>query len=568
MKDWKIKDPAGSSHPHSLPSLFPEAAVNVLLARGMETEQQLRYFLQPPHRLPYCPLRLDGMEAAVKRILPLAGAVTGRTQESRVGIVGDFDVDGITGTALLVEGLGELGLDTIPYLPHRVSEGHGLSSAAVEYMAEQGAGLVITVDCGVSSVQEVAEANKLGIDVIITDHHFPPTNAPSAAAIINPRMPGNEYPFPNLCGAGLAYKLVQGLFQVRGRATPPHLAELAALGTIADLVPLEDENRFLVKAGLKQLSQTERPGLRAMYRRAGLEGRPVTSEAVAFQLAPRLNAAGRMGHAEDSLKLLTTMCQQKAEVLAEKLEGQNRQRRILTREVVEDVLAQLDGAGDLPPLILAEHPGITPGIAGLVASHLAEEFQRPAVALAQIGQNRFTGSGRSVPAFNLIEALNTCSDLFLRHGGHAQAAGFVISQDSIPPLQARLNDVVAEAMSGSPEPAALPIDCELTLTEISPGLLRLLDQLEPYGMGNPKPLFLTRNLEIVEIRNVGSEGQHLKLLVSDGRRRLPALLFHRAEGWQGGSGPVDLVYSISSDYWRGKKRINLVVQDFRNSDRG
>ena len=565
MKDWKIKDPANSAHSSSLPGHLPAAAVRVLLARGVETEQQLRFFLQPPHRLPYCPMRLDGMGAAVQRILPLVGDSTGKAGGPRVGIVGDFDVDGITGAALLTEGLGLLGLATVPYLPHRVSEGHGLSSAAVEFMAAQGVGLIVTVDCGVSSVQEVTQANNLGMDVIITDHHVPPERPPAAAAIINPRIPGNEYPFPQLCGAGLAYKLAQGLFQVRGRATPPNLAELAALGTIADLVPLEDENRYLVKAGLKQLSRTERPGLKAMYRRAGLEGKPITSEAVAFQLAPRLNAAGRMGHAEDSLNLLTTTSQDEAETLAEKLEGQNRQRRLLTREVVEDLQARFEGASDLPSFIVAEHPKLTPGIAGLVASHLVEKFQRPAVALAQISYEKVVGSGRSVPWFNLIGALNSCPELFFRHGGHPQAAGFMTSPEKIPPLKSILNDLAAAQRKAIDAPSALSINCELALSEISHTLLHLLDQLEPYGMGNPKPLFLTRNLEISDIRNVGSEGQHLKLLVSDGRRRLPALLFHRAGEWQGGTGYVDLVYSISSDYWRGKRRISLVVEDFRPS---
>ena len=515
--------------------------------------------------MPYCPMRLGGMEKAVQLILQLADKSVAGSKKPRVGIVGDFDVDGVTGTALLVAGLEYLGLQTIPYLPHRVSEGHGLSSAAVELMATQGASLIITVDCGVSSEQEVEQANLMGMDVIVTDHHVPPVKPPAAAAIINPRIPGNEYPFPHLCGAGLAFKLVQGLFQVRGEPIPPDLVGLAALGTIADLVPLHDENRHLVKEGLRQLSRTDRPGLKAMYRLAGLDGKPITSETVAFQLAPRLNAAGRMGHANDSLKLLTTEDQREASELAEKLERQNRERRILTRRVVDDVYSQLTALGNIPSFIVAEHPGITPGIAGLVAGNLTERFQRPAVALARVTDEVVVGSGRSIPVFNLVGAFNSCADLFVRHGGHAQAAGFTINREYIPLLQARLTSIAAEALAGSDPNPALSIDCELSLSEISPPLLEILDKMEPFGTGNPKPLFLTRGLEVVEITRIGSEGQHLKLIVSDGKRRMKALIFNRGEDWKEVSGRIDLAYSISCDYWRGKKQTNLVAEKFRRS---
>ena len=277
---------------------YHHSLAKVLAARGVETEQQLRLFLNPPHRLPYCPMRLSGMEAALRRLrrmVPAKQAPRHARRVEKVGIVGDFDVDGITGTAILVEGLADFGIEVIPYLPHRVSEGHGLSREAVHFLADNGVELIITVDCGVSSVREVDLAGSLGIDVIITDHHIPPDDLPEAVAVINPAMPGSEYPFPHLCGAGLALKLIQGLYQLMGLPMPRSLLELAALGTIADMVPLLDENRYLVKEGLVELSQTRRPGLRAMYRLAKLEDKPITAETVAFQIAPRLNAAGRMG---------------------------------------------------------------------------------------------------------------------------------------------------------------------------------------------------------------------------------------------------------------------------------
>ena len=290
---------------HTLPAGLPPALVRILLARGIDSAEQLQCFLQPPHHLPYSPLRLSGMEAALRRLSRTVNSGLPGMGE-KVGIVGDFDVDGITGTAILVEGLADFGIEAVPYLPHRVAEGHGLSTDAVQYLAGQDVGLIVTVDCGVSSAGEVEEAHRLGMDAIITDHHVPPADPPVATAIINPRVPGNEYPFLHLCGAGLAFKLMQGLYHLQGRPAPPGLLELACLGTIADVVPLLDENRYLVKAGLKELGRTQRPGLHALYRLAGLGDKPVTAETVAFQIAPRLNAAGRMGHAVDSLRLLTT----------------------------------------------------------------------------------------------------------------------------------------------------------------------------------------------------------------------------------------------------------------------
>ena len=566
MKNWKIRNHSHREPGHSLPDHLPPAAVIILLARGIETDQQFQLFLRPPHRLPYCPMRLNGMDLAVQRILTEASKNKCGTEPAKMGIVGDFDVDGITGTALLVEGLEHFGLETVPYLPHRVSEGHGLSVAAVEFMAERGVKLIITVDCGVSSIDEVSRAHDLGIDVIVTDHHVPPSQPPKAVAIINPRIPGNEYPFPHLCGAGLALKLMQGLFQLRGQAVPPSLLELAAMGTIADLVPLKDENRYLVEEGLKQLSRTTRPGLKAMYRLSSLENKPITSETVAFQLAPRLNAAGRMGHAGDSLSLLTTRCQRRAEVLAETLESQNRERRVLTREVVDAVQAHLDRFDALPPFLVVENPGITPGIAGLVAGNLTDKYQRPAVALSQVDEDTFIGSGRSIPAFNLVNALDSCARLFVRHGGHAQAAGFTIRRDNIISLKEQLEQIATDSLAPAVLRPDLFIDAEIGLEELTPALLDFLDRLEPFGMGNPKPLFMTRGLAIGEVRKIGSEGQHLKLDVSHGHGSWTALIFNGGDRWPPDTRRVDLVYTVNRDSWRGKEQLSLVVEDFRVSD--
>ena len=564
MKHWQFRRrPAESESSKSFPQV-PKAISEVLLARGFEGEDSLQCFLNPPHRLPHSPMRLSGMEAAIQRLqraLPTAKP----TQNSgeMVGIVGDFDVDGITGTAVLVEGLSWLGVETIPYVPHRVSEGHGLSSESVKYLADRGVSLIVTVDCGVSSVEEATLAAQLGIDVIITDHHVPPNRPPEVAAIINPAMPGNEYPFQHLCGAGLAFKLMQALYMIQGKQLPESLLELVALGTIADVVPLIDENRYLVREGLERLGKTERPGLTELYRNSGLTGKPISAESVAFQIAPRLNAAGRMGHAADSLRLLTTRNLDEAAALAQQLESQNRERQEFTRQLDSLATSYVESLEELPPFIIFSNPLMTPGIAGLVAGRLAQRYQRPSVALAPMEDGTFMASGRSIPSFNLIGAFNSCSSLFVRHGGHAQAAGFTLAAENLPILEARLNELALSALDGADLLQVVDIDAAIGLGEISEELLQWLDRLEPFGEGNPRPTFITEDLQVKQTWKMGAQGQHLKLLVTDGRRSFPVLAFNRADEWTEDSRKIDLVYSIEVDYWRGKKQINLLAVDFR-----
>ena len=567
MKYWQLKrSPAESDSPNAF-SHLPRAISEVLLARGFDGEDSLQCFLNPPHRLPHCPMRLSGMEEALQRLQrAMPTAEPSRNPGEKVGIVGDFDVDGITGTAVLLEGLSGLGIEIIPYVPHRVSEGHGLSRESVHYLSGQGVTLIITVDCGVSSIKEAALAGRMGIDVIITDHHVPPAEPPAVAAIINPGMPGNEYPFQHLCGAGLAFKLMQGLYKIQGKPLPEPLLELVALGTIADVVPLVDENRYLVREGLKRLATTERPGLAELYRNGSLTGKPITAENVAFQIAPRLNSAGRMGHAADSLRLLITRNADEAAALAQQLESQNRERQELTRRLDALATAFVDSLEELPPFIVFSDPMVTPGVAGLVAGRLAERYHRPSVALAPLEDGTYLASGRSIPSFNLIGAFNSCSSLFIRHGGHSRAAGFTLAAENLPELERRLNELALSALAGTDLLQAVDIDAAIGLGDISEELLYWLDQLEPFGEWNPKPTFITENLEVMESRKMGAQGQHLKLLVTDGRRSMPVLAFNRANDWPESARKIDLVYSIEVDYWRGKRQVNLLAVDFRPAD--
>ena len=555
-KRWDLPPPVKD---HSLPPDLPSAVVKVLVHRNIDTDEKLRIFLEPPQRLPYDPLRLPGMDQAVPRLYRAI------QQQEKVGVFGDFDVDGVTGSAVIAEGLEPFGTQVVPYLPHRTEEGHGLSTAAVEHLVNQGVSLIVTVDCGVSSSEEVAHAQGLGADVIITDHHLPQSGLPNAAAIINPKLPGGDYPFNALCGAGLAFKLVQGVYEFYGQPWDRSLLELAALGTIADLVPLLDENRYLVAEGLGEMAHTNRPGLQALYRRAGVLGDFLTTEIVAFQVTPRLNSAGRIGHALDSYRLLTTKSSEEAEALAEKLEGLNQERRRLTDEAMALAHQQVSvwaDSGTMPAVLLVSGSAITRGVAGLVAGRLAESFHRPAVAIS-IENDFVVGSGRSIPEFDIFEAFNSCQDLFVRFGGHSQAAGFTLAREKLPLLEERLNAIAEKTLNSWESRPALDIDAEVRLDDLAGDTLGWLSTLEPFGSGNPQPIFLTRRARVVEARYVGKTGQHLRLKVVGGQQRWTALAFNQAERWADGTATVDLVYSVSKDHWQGEEQLTLRVLDFR-----
>ncbi|MFQ6028134.1 MAG: single-stranded-DNA-specific exonuclease RecJ [Dehalococcoidia bacterium] len=555
-KQWQL---AETSQSHTLPPDLSPMAARVLLARGISSAEQLQFFLEPPHRLPHDPLRLHGMDRALQRLYRAI------QQGEKVGIFGDFDVDGVTGAAIITEGIASFGVPVIPYLPHRVEEGHGLSADAVQHLADAGASLIVTVDCGITSVEEVAQARSRGVDVIITDHHTPPALLPDAEAIINPKMADNQYPFEHLSGAGLGFKLIQGLFQYHGQPWSRGLLELAALGTIADLVPLVDENRYLVQQGLAELAKTQRVGLRALYQRAGIDPSVLNAETVSFQIAPRLNSPGRMSHAENSLQLLTTTSPEEADALAEQLEALNQDRRDLTEQAYAVAYDQVQQQEYMPSLLLVSNQHLTPGISGLVAGRLAEAFHRPSVVLAATDEEQLVASGRSIPEFDLIKAFTTCQDLFVRYGGHSQAAGFTIRRDRLPLLEERLLAVAAELLGEGDLQPLLAIDAEVKIADLTEDFIRWLNSLEPFGKANPQPVFLTRRLQVKDLRYLGKAGQHLRLRLRQGDQEITALAFNQADHWV--DVPyLDLVYTVTIDRWRGTETVNLKVLDFKPSE--
>jgi len=483
----------------------------------------------------------------------------------RVGVFGDFDVDGITGTAIISEGLSSLGVPVTPYLPHRVDEGHGLSNAAIDALADEGVTLIVTVDTGITSFDEVDYAKSRGVEVIITDHHLPHDGVPDAVTSLNPKIPGGDYPFFELCGAGIGFKLIQGLFEFYGQPWDPGLLELAALGTIADLVPLLDENRYLVQEGLRELANTRRPGLRALYSSARVDADEITAETVSFQIAPRLNSAGRIGDPMDSYKLLTTTSADEAGALTHKLESLNMERRAATEEAYIIADQRVEELGELPSLLVISDERFQRGVAGLIAGRLVDRYRRPAIVIAVEGEFS-VASGRSIPEFNIVAAMESCEDLLVRFGGHSQAAGLTIPTDAIPQLKTRLEAYSDSSLETQGLVRNVEIDAIITLDELDEVMVRWINDLEPYGPGNTRPAFASMGVKVLEYFHMGREQQHLRLRVETNGSQFTALAFNQADKWKANTEYVDLAFTVMNDSFRGKGAIALRLLDFKASE--
>ena len=535
---------------------LPPIVARLLNSRGITGRSGLESFLNPTS---HEPTLLPGMEQATQRL------VSAIDQVETVGVFGDFDVDGVTSTALVAQGCTDLGLKIVPYIPDRMTEGHGLNEAAVLTLREQGVSVLVTVDCGITSTKEVILAQELGVDVIITDHHVPPASLPPASAIVSSKLDHSEYPFPDLSGAGLALKLVEGLHDVLQRPWKRNLLELAALSTVADMVPLKGENRYLVREGIKELRNTHRPGLSALYKHAGVRPDYIDTETISFLIAPRLNAAGRMEHASAAYRILLTESASEADDLAAHLETLNRQRQEHTAEAWARARDKVSAWDSLPPVLLVSDDQLSPGIAGLVASRLVEEFHRPAITVS-IMEDVARGSARSIPEVDLVkDVLAHCGDLFTRHGGHPQAAGFEMPRENLTSLQDRMERLDGESFSNLDGASCLYFDAEVLLKKLPGETFRWLKRLEPFGVDNPTPTFLTRNLRPVNARQVGKQGQHLRLKLKDERVVWDAMAFRMWDRWVPDTPLLDVVYTIGTDWRGGTEVLGLKVLDFRPS---
>ena len=550
-KEWRLSPspPAGFAGTLGLPPF----QAHLLYNRGIRRPEELEPYLSADSRLVNDPLLLPDMDRAVER---LARALA---DDEVVGVFGDFDTDGVTGTALLVLALRDLGLKPIPYLPNRVDEGHGLNSEAVKSFQWQGVSLMVTVDCGSSSPDEVELASSVGIDTVITDHHSLPRVLPEAVALVNPGRPDSEFPYGGLTGAGLAYKLAEALYKSLGRPTPDYLVELAALGTVADVGPLTGENRHLVRAGLERINQTQHTGLRALIDRSGLKQGSLDTDSLAFALIPRLNAAGRLADATLSLELLLAPPMEKAAKIADELERHNSERRRLTMEGVTEAIHQVDRDGALPNMIFVGHESWLPGIVGLIASSLAERYHHPAVALV-VGESVCRGSARSVVEFDIVDALRQCQGLFQRFGGHPQAAGFTLATADLPALKQELTSIAEEKLGNIRLAPSINVDCQ-----ISPALLDanlgFIETMAPFGEGNPAPVFLTRNARVTAARQVGSRGDHLKMRLAHSGVEWEAIAFRHGDRGVRAGDRLDLVYTVGLDDWGPEPTLQLTVQD-------
>ncbi|HEY42141.1 MAG TPA: single-stranded-DNA-specific exonuclease RecJ [Dehalococcoidia bacterium] len=537
-----------------VPGLSPLMA-QLAFNRGLADPSQLEPFLAADERLSADPFLLPDMHQAVSRVY--RALLSGEN----IAVYGDFDADGITATALLVQGLGFLEGRPIPYIPSRLGEGHGLRTGVLRQLREQGISLVITVDCGVTGVVEVQQARRTGLDIVITDHHTPLDEVPPAVAVVDPKLPGSKYPFSELAGVGVAYKLLQALLRSVGQERYlDSLLDLVALGTVADMTPLLSENRYLVKRGLEMLNAAPRLGLREMINQARLTVGSVASENISWVIAPRLNTASRMDHALPSYELLMTESPERAQELAAWLEKKNAERQELTSKATARAREQVEEQGILPLLMVGDE-SYPAGIAGLVAGRLADEFYRPTVVVG-VGRRTSTGSCRSIPEFNIIDALSHCSDLFTRFGGHAQAAGFVMPTRYLPALREKLLETAAIELDGVDLRPRLDIDAEVALSDLAGETYQSIQKLAPFGQGNPLPTFLSRGVEVVECRTMGNNGDHLRFKLKKGDITWDAVGFGMGGDQPKTSALLDVVYNLEIDHWSGQMMLRLNLLDF------
>ncbi|MGD1994495.1 MAG: single-stranded-DNA-specific exonuclease RecJ [Anaerolineae bacterium] len=515
------------------------------------------------------PFRLRDMSQAVTRLREAIRA------GEPIAVYGDFDADGVTATALLVLTLRSLGAEVHPYIPHRVDEGYGLNPEALTELAEKGVRVVVTVDCGVRSVAEVNHARRAGMDVIITDHHTLGDRLPNAIAVIDPRRAGSPYPYTHLAGVGLAYKLAQALLRSNGRVPiqeeplieEEHLLGLVALGTVADLAPLTGENRYLVRRGLEHLNTAPRPGMAALMRQAGVQPGAVDEDTIGYSLAPRLNAAGRVGHAKVAYQLLVAEYPAEAEWLARRLDQMNRRRQELTAEAMDKARQIVGTQGVDAPLLFVAAPELPAGVVGLVASRLLEAYYRPAVVV-EVGEETSRGSARSVPEFHVTEALESCADLLVRYGGHREAAGFTVRTEDLPKLRRHLLDRATEALDGQELIPTLEADASVPLQAMSWDLWEGLQRLRPFGTANPEPLFVSEDVSVRHHRVVGTDGAHLKLYLFDGEMVWDGIAFRQGEWSNKLTDRIDIAYHLQLNEWRGERNLQLNIQDIRPSVSG
>lgn len=546
----------------SEPLQLPPLVARLLTVRGYADAESARRFLYGNEDHFHDPFLLDGMETAVERIRQAI------RDGEKIRIYGDYDADGVSATSLMIGLLGELGAVFDYVIPHRQKEGYGLNGPAVEAAARDGVGLIVTVDTGISAVEEARLAKSLGVDLIVTDHHEPPETLPETVATLNPLKPGCPYPFKQLAGVGVAFKLAHALL---GRL-PEAYMWLAAIGTIADLMPLTEENRLIAGMGIRQMRESPAPGLRALCEVAGLDSGSLTSGYIGFSIGPRINAGGRLETADAAVACLTAADEGEALVLAREMDRLNRERQQLVDEITREALDEVESllaAGDPGRVLVVAGEGWNPGVVGIVASRVLERHYRPTIILSTDRETGLAkGSARSIPGFDLYAALTECADLLEQYGGHKAAAGMTLKTERIADLRQRLNGLAESWLEEDDYVPVLAPDAEIRPEEITVETIRQLALLEPYGMGNPQPVFLLTGMQVKAARRMGRDGKHAKLALScdgSGKPEIEALLFGKAELTDhiSATATLDLVGELSINEWNGMRKPQVIVKDVR-----
>ena len=582
QKNWKLKDKISTDIQNEFREV-DSIILQLMHNRGLTTQEEIDEFMNPDYSDDlHDPFLFRDMEKAVLRI------EKGEKRKEKVLIYGDYDADGVCSSVVLYEIFKKLNLNTEVYLPHREKEGYGLNMGACDYIIKQGVKLVVTVDCGVSNKEEVKKLQEAGIDVIILDHHYPPKELPEAHAIIDAKIEDDKYPFRDLAGVGVVFKLVQALV-ARGRLKQGQekwFLDLVALATVADCSPLVGENRTLVKWGMVVLNKTKRLGLVELVKAASRQLGKIDTYVIGFQLAPRINAAGRMNHANEAFNLLISKDREEAEKMTQDLNMENTKRQKLTDRILEEAKAQIGEFDEQKRLVFASDTkkGNWPaGVVGLVAGKLCELYQRPAMVTGKNSEGKLVGSGRSVLGFNIIEAVGKASGTLEHYGGHAGACGFTIKDEaSIKLFKNKMEEIAKRELKDKDLAPVLEIDLEMSLGDVSWELFEQLENFEPFGELNPKPIFLASNLEVASLVGVGDGAKHLRLMVNPSTTS--------TSSGQASSGPsvraprkaigfgfgdwleklkvgdkVDMVFEVDVNEWNGSRELQLKIVDLRAS---
>lgn len=564
---WKIKQPS-EDHVASIKKEFntSEIIAKVLANRGIESLKSSHNFFNPSNDQLHNPFMMKNMDIAVDRISKNI------QNQKPILIFGDYDVDGTTGASLLYLGLKDLNAIVEYYIPHREKEGYGLSAGGIDYAQSVGADLLITCDCGINAFQPVDYANEHGIDIIITDHHIPDKKLPNAYAVLNPKQKGCEYPFKGLCGCGVAFKLISAVSEKSGIGQNVGLnyLDLVALATSADMVPILDENRVLVHGGLDQLEESKSPGIHQLLVQTGLVGESLNVGKLVFGLAPKINAAGRMGDANRTVELLTTSDKTRAEELASILVQENKRRQRIQEDIVNDAIRLVHSQVDLEnnKVVIIGSKGWHPGVVGIVASRIKDEFSRPAIVIAFDKKGIGKGSARSIPHLDLYEALSYAAKFLEGYGGHPMAAGLTVHEDKFENFKSLFLRNVNKILTNDDLIPAISIDGEMALTDINSRFMRFLEKLGPFGPGNMRPKFVSRNLSISGQPRLMGNGEHIRFIVSQNGRNYPAVGFKLSSHYEDliRGVPVDIAYVVEVNQWQGQSNIQLNVRDIQLSD--